>query len=130
MRYLTLNELIQLHRRIVGQSGGSAGIHSLGALESALAQPHMTFDGEHLYPTIVEKAAALGFSLIRNHPFVDGNKRTGHAAMEVFLILNGYEIDAPVDEQEQAVLQVAAGELERTAFTEWLRAHVVERTAV
>ena len=127
MRYLTLNELLQLHRHLAEQSGGSAGIHSVGALESALAQPRMTFGGEDLYPTIIEKAAALGFSLIRNHPFVDGNKRTGHAAMEVFLILNGYEIDASVDEQEQIILQLAAGELERKAFTDWLRAHVVER---
>jgi death-on-curing protein len=129
MRYLTLNELLGLHRLLVEQSGGSAGIHSVGALESALAQPRLTFSGEDLYPTIVEKAAALGFSLIRNHPFVDGNKRTGHAAMEVFLILNGYEIDAPVDEQEQVILQFAAGELERKAFIEWLRAHVVVRAA-
>jgi death-on-curing protein len=88
----------------------------------------MTFSGEELYPTIAEKAAALGFSLIRNHPFVDGNKRIGHAAMEVFFILNDYEIDASVDEQEQMILQLAAGEVERKAFTEWLRAHVVERT--
>jgi death-on-curing protein len=86
----------------------------------------MTFSGEDLYPTIIEKAAALGFSLIRNHPFVDGNKRTGHAAMEVFLFLNGLEIDASVDEQEQIILQLAAGELERKSFTDWLRAHVVE----
>ena len=128
MRYLTLNELLQLHHHLVEQSGGSAGIHSVGALESALAQPRMTFSGEALYPTIAEKAAALGFSLIRNHPFVDGNKQTGHAAMEVFLILNGYEIDASVGEQEQAILQLAAGELERKAFTEWLRAHIVKRT--
>lgn len=128
MRYLTLNEVLQLHHRVVEQSGGSVGIHSIEALESALAQPRMTFSGEDLYPTIVEKAAALGFSLIRNHPFVDGNKRTGHAAMEVSLILNGYEIDASVDEQERIILQLAAGGLERKAFTEWLRAHVVERT--
>jgi death-on-curing protein len=87
----------------------------------------MTISGEDLYPTIVEKAAALGFSLIKNHPFVDGNKRIGHAAMEVSLILNGYEIDASVDEQEPVILQLAAGELERKASTEWLRAHVVER---
>jgi len=127
MRYLTLNELLRLHRHLVEQSGGLTGIQSVGALESALAQPRMTFSGEDLYPTIVEKAAALGFSLIRNHPFVDGNKRTGHAAMEVFLLLNGYEMDASVDEQEQIILQLAGGELERKAFTEWLRAHVVER---
>ncbi len=127
MRYLTLNEVLQIHRHLVEQSGGSAGIHNVGALESALSQPHMTFGGEDLYPTISEKAAALGFSLIKNHPFVDGNKRTGHASMEVFLILNGYEIDASVDEQEQIILQLAAGELERRVFSEWLRTHVVER---
>ena len=128
MRYLTLNEILQIHRHLIEQSGGSTGIHNVGALESALAQPHMTFGGEDLYPTILEKAAALGFSLIRNHPFVDGNKRTGHAAMEVFLVLNGYEIDASVDEQEQTILQLAAGELAREVFSEWLRTHVVERT--
>jgi death-on-curing protein len=128
MRYLTLGELLQLYRRLVEQSGGSAGIHSVAALESALAQPRMTFSGEELYPTVVEKAAALGFSLISNHPFVDGNKRIGHAAMEVFLLLNGYEIHAPVDEQEQLILRLAAGELGRQALTEWLRTHTVERT--
>ena len=128
MRYVTLNEILQLHLRLVEQSGGQAGIRSVGALESALAQPRMTFSGEDLYPTLAQKAAALAFYLIRNHPFVDGNKRTGHAAMEVFLLLNGYEIDAPVDEQERVILQLAAGELERKAFPEWLCAHVVKRT--
>ena len=96
---------------------------SLPALESALAQLRMTFGGEDLYPTLVEKAAALGYSLIANHPFVDGNKRTGHAAMEVFLMMNGWEIQASVDEQERVILQVAAGEMKREGFTEWLRGH-------
>lgn len=127
MRYLTFNEALELHRRLIERYGGSVGIHDLGALESALAQPRMTFGGEELYPTIVEKAAALGFALIKNHPFVDGNKRTGHAAMETFLVLNGFEIDASVDEQEKVILQVAAGELKREAFTGWLRAHIVEK---
>jgi death-on-curing protein len=80
-----------------------------------------------LYPTIVEKAGALGYSLIQNHPFVDGNKRTGHAAMEVFLFLNGFEIQAAVDEQERVVLQVASGALDRQAFTAWLRNHIVAK---
>jgi death-on-curing protein len=124
MRYLTLNELLQLHHHLVEQSGGSAGIHSVRALESALAQPRMTFGSEDLYPTVAEKAAALGFSLISNHPFVDGNKRTGHAAMEVFLILNGYEIAASVDEQEQLILQLAAGKVERETLAEWLQSHI------
>ena len=85
MRQLTLSEVLELHRRIIRYSGGSLGIRDLNAIESAIAQPRMTFDGEDLYPTIVAKAAALGFSLIQNHPFIDGNKRIGHAAMETFL---------------------------------------------
>jgi death-on-curing protein len=127
MRYLTLNEVLELYRRIMEQSSGAVGIQSLDALESALAQPRMTFGGEELYPTIVEKGCALGFSLIKNHPFVDGNKRTGHAAMETFLVLNGYEISASVDEQERVILQVASGEMGREEFTAWLGAHVVDK---
>lgn len=126
MRYLSLNQVLELYRRIMEQSGGSVGIRDFGALESALTQPRMTFAGEELYPTVVEKASALGFSIIKNHPFVDGNKRTGHAAMETFLILNGYEIKAVVDEQEYAILQVASGQLGRVEFTKWLRDHVME----
>jgi death-on-curing protein len=76
---------------------------------------------------VVAKAAALGFLLIMNHPFVDGNKRVGHAAMETFLMLNGYEIRAKVNEQEEVMLKVAAGEMERSELEEWLRMHVVKR---
>jgi len=124
VRYLTLSEVLELHRRIIGQSGGALGILNLGALESALAQPRMTFGGSELYPSIVDKAAALGYSLIQNHPFLDGNKRTGHAAMEVFLLLNDCEIQAPVDDQERVILQVASGEMDRETFSLWLRDHV------
>lgn len=127
MRFLTLNELLTLHKRILAQSGGSAGIRAIGGLESALAQPRMTFDGQELYPTLAEKAAALGFSIIQNHPFVDGNKRTGHAAVEIFLILNGFELDKPVDEQEEIFLQIASGKMDRAAFADWLRSAIVVR---
>ncbi|HHH42149.1 MAG TPA: type II toxin-antitoxin system death-on-curing family toxin [Chloroflexi bacterium] len=125
MRYLTLSEALELYHRVMKQSGGTVGIRDLNALESALAQPRMTFGGKDLYPTIVEKAAALGFSLIKNHPFVDGNKRLGHAAMETFLVLNGYEIEASVDEQERVIFRIASGEMEREEFTKWLRDHLV-----
>lgn len=127
MRHLTLGEVLDLYRQVMQASGGAVGVRDLNALESAIAQPRMTFGGEDLYPRLVEKASALGFSLVMNHPFVDGNKRTGHAAMETFLILNGIEIVAPVEEQERVLLQLAAGELERDAFTAWLRAHVREK---
>lgn len=126
MRYLTLNDALDLHRHILEQSGGLAGIRDFGALESALAQPRMTFGGLELYPTLIAKAAAFAYSLISNHPFVDGNKRVGHAAMEIFLILNGYEIEASTDEQEQVILGVASGGIDREELTDWLNLHIVE----
>jgi death-on-curing protein len=125
MRYLTKPEILEIHHQIITQTGGSFGVSNLGLLESAIAQPQMTFDGQELYPNLTEKAAALGFSLIKNHPFIDGNKRTGHAAMEVFLILNGYEINASVDEQEKIILQVASSELNRDDFTQWLSSKII-----
>lgn len=123
MRYLTLGEVVELYRTIVQRTGGAAGIRDLGGLESALAQPKATFSGTDLHLTLIDKAAALGFSLIGNHPFIDGNKRVGHAAMETFLVLNGYEIVASVDEQERVMLDVAAGKLDRTQFASWLSSH-------
>jgi len=128
MRHLTLNEVLDLYRQVMEQSGGAVGIRDLNALESAVAQPRMTFGGEELYPTVVEKASALGFSLVMNHPFVDGNKRIGHAAMETFLVLNGFEINASVDEQERVILQLAASKLDRDQFTKWLHAHITEKS--
>jgi death-on-curing protein len=124
MRHLALAEVVELHRRLLQATGGAAGIRDLAALESALAQPKMTFAGADLHPTLVEKAAALCFSLVANHPFVDGNKRVGHAAMETFLVLNGAEIDADLAEQERVMLDVAAGRVGRSQLAEWLRQHL------
>ena len=125
MRYLTLGEVVALHHRVIASSGGAAGIRDLGALESAVAQPRASFDGADLYPDLIEKAAALGFSIVMAHPFVDGNKRTGHAAMETFLILNGYELDAAVEEQERIMLALAAGALSRKELLAWVRSHAI-----
>jgi len=127
VRYLTLTQTLSLHERIISSSGGSHGVRDLGALESCLAQPRQSFNDSELYPTLEEKAAALCFSLVSNHPFLDGNKRIGHAAMEVFLILNGAEIVAPVDEQEAIVLRLASSSLTREEFTEWVRSRVASR---
>jgi death on curing protein len=124
MRFLTIDEVLALHRLIIAQSGGAAGLRDLGALESAVAQPYMTFGGKDLYPTLAEKASALGFSIVKNHPFVDGNKRIGHASMETFLVMNGCELDAPVDDQERTILALAASGLSREEFTQWVTAHL------
>lgn len=121
MIFLELHEVIRLHDAILAESGGLNGVRDQGGLESALAQPQMAMFGKELYPTISEKAGILGFSLIANHPFLDGNKRIGHAAMETFLLLNGYEIIASIDEQEEIILQVAAGEMNKEEFTNWVK---------
>ena len=123
MRYLSLSEILELHERIVSSSGGSHGIRDIKSLESSKNQPRQTFEQNDLYPNTVSKAAALCFFLVKNHPFIDGNKRIGHAAMETFLILNGYEITAGVDEQEQIMLELASGNTTLQKFTEWLNNH-------
>jgi len=87
-----------------------------------VAQPR-----KELYSTLIEKAASLGFSLIQNHPFVDGNKRIGHAAMETFLVLNHFEIQDSIDNQEKVILNVASGLMSRQGFINWLAIHVIER---
>ena len=126
IRFLSLAELIVLHDRIVKHSGGADEIRDLGLAESALAQPQMSFGGIELYPTFAEKASALCFSLVMNHPFVDGNKRIGHAAMETFLVLNGYELSAEIADSESTILRLAAGELERDEFVQWVAGHMTK----
>ena len=126
-RYLTLAEVLDLHGRVVAQAGGAGGLRDLAAVESAVAQPRATFGGEDLYPTLADKAAALGHALIQDHPFVDGNKRVGHAALETFLVLNGRELRAAVDDAERAVLAVAAGACTRAELGAWVAAHLAAR---
>ena len=128
MRYLTLNEVLRIYEVIMEKSGGLAGVRDMGVLSSCIAQPRMAFDNIELYPTVFEKAAALGFSLISNHPFIDGNKRIGHAAMETFLVLNGYEIIADVDEQERLILAVASGEKSRKELSDWVHKYAVRKS--
>jgi death-on-curing protein len=128
MKFLSLFEILELHRQIVAQSGGSHGVKDIGALDSALAQPQMTFGQKDLYPTLFDKASALAYSLVINHPFVDGNKRVAHAAMEIFLLLNGYEIQASVDEQEDLFLRLACGNISREYLAEWIADKAVIKT--
>ncbi len=121
MRYLSLGEVVRLHEWLIESSGGASGIRDLGLLDSALAQPRATFDGEDLHRTVLDKAAALCASLVQNHPFVDGNKRIGHAAMATFLLLNGFDITATIDEQEELILGLASGRSRREDVVAWLQ---------
>ena len=124
-RYLSLAEVLKLHDAIISETGGSHGLRDLGLLESAVGQPQQTFGGDDLYPSLVAKASALGFSLIKNHPFVDGNKRIGHAAMEAMLMLSGFELSASVNVSEAEVLAVAAGDRTREQLEAWLESRLV-----
>jgi death-on-curing protein len=125
MIYLTTAEVIQLQDSVIQQSGGSPGVRDHGLVDSAVRQPEATFGGQDLNPTLAEKAAVLGYALARNHGFIDGNKRIAHAAMETFLVWNGFQLDAPVDEQERVFLDLAAGTLSRPDFTDWVRTHII-----
>ena len=118
MRYLTLGEVVDLHRAVIEATGGASGVRDLGALESALAQPRASFGGVDLHSSLTDKAGALCFSLVNNHPFVDGNKRAGHAATETFLILNGSEIDAP---RERDYLRSMLSRRQPQGFVRWRR---------
>ena len=122
---LDFDELLDLHAGVLETTGGSAGLRDRGLAESALAQPTASFGGSDLYPTLAEKAAALCFSLVCNHPFVDGNNRIGYVAAEAFLLLNGHELSADVDDAEAAILALASGALGREELAAWVRDHVV-----
>lgn len=130
MRMLSLDELLALYFRIMRETGGAARVLDIGAVKSAIAQPKMTFDGVELYPSLAEKAAAIGYSLIANHPFMDGNKRIGQAVMEAVLLRNGHEVDASIDEQEEVILRAARGEMTRRELSLWVQTHMRPRRTV
>ena len=119
--YLSLEQLLWLHERQVRLFGGSRGLRGLGALEAALARPQATFGGEDLYPDAEGKAAALMHSLVVNHPFVDGNKRAGALAAELFLGVNGVALVASDEELLELTLALARGEVSAEALAIWLR---------
>lgn len=123
MNYLTPEQILFLHARLIEETGGSHGLRDLGLLESAAARPQATYGGQDLYPDLFSKAAALMDSLIHNHPFVDGNKRTGITAAGLFLVRNGYRLDASNPDLEAFTRQVAESKPDITEIAGWLQAH-------
>jgi len=119
--YLSVVQVLRLHQKQIATFGGSGGLRDEGSLDSAVARPQMTFGGEDLYPDTAAKAAALMHSLVMNHPFIDGNKRVGAMAMELFLIANSFTLDAPDETLESVTMAVARGEIEAEALAIWLR---------
>ena len=122
---LSKSQILLIHDQLISETGGSSGLRDEGMLDSALNAPFQTFGGEDVYPSLQKKAARLCFGLVKNHPFVDGNKRIGAHAMLVFLALNGIELQHTQSELSDVILQLAAGEIEPTDLLRWILAHQV-----
>jgi len=121
--YLTPAQALFIHARIIAETGGAPGIRDLGLLAAAVARPQATFEGRDLYPDLFGKAAALMDSIVRNHPFVDGNKRTGIAAAGLFLALNGRRLIAGNDAVEHFALGVAHSGIGLDDMAAWFESH-------
>jgi death-on-curing protein len=119
--FLSLGEVLEIHRDQIERYGGDPGIRDLGLLQSALAMPAAGFGGRYLHTDLFEMAAAYLFHITQNHPFLDGNKRTGAVASLVFLALNGVDVGADEEEFEKTVLRVAEGKIDKAAVAEFFR---------
>ena len=113
-------EVEQIHKLLISSFGGSPGLRDKSALQSALDRPFQSFDNKDLYPSVVEKAAALIESLLTNHPFVDGNKRVGYTVLRLFLMANDLDITASQDNKYEFVINIAAGTLNFDGILSWL----------
>ena len=123
MQYLSPEQVLFIHARLIAETGGEHGMRDIGLLQSAVARPKATFDNKELYPDVVNKAAALLESLINNHPFVDGNKRTGITAAILFLRINNYSILVSNKEIEDFTLAVANGKHTTETIVQWIVEH-------
>lgn len=120
-KFLSLTEVLEIHQDQLARYGGGSGIRDIELLKSALGMPAATYGGEYLHTDVYEMAAAYLFHLVKNHPFVDGNKRVGAVAALVFLSLNGYDFDAPEDNFAEMVLSVARGEIDKAEVAVFIR---------
>ena len=125
MKILSKQQVLKLHEILIAQSGGSSEIRDDGLLESALNAPFQSFGDTDLYPSLLEKAARLGYGLIKNHPFVDGNKRIGTHTMLVFLAINHAELAYSDEELISLILGIAAGEYNDKHLLNWLQQHLI-----
>lgn len=120
---LTAGQVISIHSSLIEATGGMDGVRDVGLLESALEAPFQTFDGKDPYPALIQKGARLGYSLVSNHPFVDGNKRIGVHTMLVFLAINGVEIECTQKELIDVGLSLAGGTMNAEELSVWLSSH-------
>ena len=123
MKYLTQDQVVRIHQALIETSGGSLGIRDEGMLNSALKTPLQTFDKSELFPSLLDKATRLAFGLIKNHPFIDGNKRIGTHAMLIFLALNGITLSYNDEELIDIILKVASGKANENDLYTWIKNH-------
>jgi len=129
MRFLTVEEVLYIHFQAIDRFGGLHGVRDIGGLESAVARPRSSVFGNDAYPTLIEKASAMLHSLILNHPFYDGNKRTAFAAVSLFLHFNGIYITGEHREIEDFVVWAAERHLAVEAIADWLAKHTKSRNS-
>jgi len=124
MIYFTKNQILLLQKILIQQFGGVFGIRDENLLDSAVETPFQTFGGQDLYPTLIEKSARLAYGLIKNHPFLDGNKRIGAHAMLTFLKANNFILNCTDDELIKIIFGVADNSLTYEKFLNWLESHI------
>ena len=123
MKRLSIPQIVMMHSALLKETGGLDGIRDENLLDSAVNAPFQTFGGEYVYKTLEAKVARLGYSLVKNHPFVDGNKRIGMLAMLVFLEINGIELTCSDQDIIETGLKLAAGEMDDKQLLEWILRH-------
>ena len=126
--FLGVEHLLEIHRDQIERYGGSLGVRDMGLLESAVAMPQSGFGGQYFHTDLYEMAAAYLFHVVKNHPFIDGNKRAGAMAAFAFLSVNGIDLDAPERQYGDFVLAVAEGKRDKQALAEFFRKHSSRRT--
>lgn len=125
MKILTKEQILLLHSQLIENFGGSSDIRDEALLDSAINTPFQTYDGEELYPTLLDKASRLCFGLVKNHPFVDGNKRIGTHSMLVFLAINGIDLEYSDIKLIELILSVASGTQSDSDILRWLQQHII-----
>jgi len=123
---ISVKEVEEIHKILIDNFGGAHGIRDLGSLESALARPFQSFGSEELYPTTILKAAALLESILINHPFIDGNKRTAYTIVRLFLLSNDLDLQATQDEKYEFIVSTASGKKDFDSIAGWLTSHVAK----
>lgn len=127
MKYLTPQQVLYIHNQMIKSFGGSIGVRDIGLLESAVARPLASFDGKDLYPNIFDKSAALLQSLLKNHPFIDGNKRTALSAAGIFLKINGHKLMNAHQEEVEFAIKVDNERLSLEQISKWLKEHSIKK---